>query len=217
MTRTAEKKNSFLNAWKESFSGKSFRINFTLTIVLLVILLTLLSKYLEFNELRNGIVIDDPYLKLIAPVNLTWLIFGMIYSGLLISIVSLIGYPKYFLILLQSYALMVTVRIIAMYSIPLNPPHGMIALNDPFVQFFGNGKILEKDLFFSGHTSTMFLLFLSAKNKILRYLFLTFTVLVGLSVLIQHVHYTVDVLVAPFIAYGCYRIVLLLNSKISDK
>jgi hypothetical protein len=34
------------------------------------------------------------------------------------------------------------------------------------------------------------------------------TVLVGLCVVLQHVHYTVDVVAAPFFAYGAYSIVL---------
>jgi len=34
------------------------------------------------------------------------------------------------------------------------------------------------------------------------------TILVGLSVILQHAHYTVDVLVAPFVAYASYRIAL---------
>ena len=52
-----------------------------------------------------------------------------------------------------------------MYSLPFNPPPEMIPLNDPFVQFFGSGKLLTKDFFFSGHTATLFLLFLVIDKK----------------------------------------------------
>jgi hypothetical protein len=84
----------------------------------------------------------------------------------------------------------------------------MIALRDPFVDFVvGDGSVLTRDLFFSGHTSTMFLLFLTATARPLRLLFIAGTMLVGACVLLQHVHYTIDVFAAPFFAYGSYRIV----------
>ena len=49
-----------------------------------------------------------------------------------------------------------------MWATPLDPPPGMIVLEDPLVQLFGGAsRPLTRDLFFSGHTSTMFLLFLA--------------------------------------------------------
>jgi membrane-associated phospholipid phosphatase len=116
----------------------------------------------------------------------------------------------------QSYILLLIVRTIAMYSIPLDPPHAVIPLIDPFVKYLGTGIQLNKDLFFSGHTATLFLLYLVSENKILKTVFLICTITVGLSVLIQHNHYTVDVISAPFFAYGIYKIVLALRNRYID-
>jgi len=52
-----------------------------------------------------------------------------------------------------------------MYSAPLDAPERLILLNDPFVQFIGSGEALTKDLFFSGHTATLFLLFLRSADQ----------------------------------------------------
>jgi membrane-associated phospholipid phosphatase len=82
----------------------------------------------------------------------------------------------------------------------------MISLKDPFVELFGTGNTLDRDLFFSGHTSTMFMLFLLAYKPLFKKLFLIGVILVGASVILQHAHYTIDVLVAPFVAYASYRI-----------
>ena len=103
----------------------------------------------------------------------------------------------------------------AMYSLPFNPPSHMIPLNDPFVQFFGSGKLLTKDLFFSGHTATLFLLFLVIDKKPFKQMFLIFTIIIGFSVILQHVHYFIDVLAAPFFTYGSYRIVKVVREKFS--
>ena len=92
-----------------------------------------------------------------------------------------------------------------MWSLPLDPPPTAIPLSDPLVEVLGTGKLLTRDLFFSGHTSFMFLMYLVCNTK-LRPFFLLSTLLVGVCVLLQHVHYTVDVLVAPFVAYGSFRL-----------
>jgi hypothetical protein len=44
---------------------------------------------------------------------------------------------------------------------------------------------------------------------LLRAAFLLTTVVVGAGLIWQHVHYTIDVLTAPFITFGCYRLVLM--------
>jgi len=118
---------------------------------------------------------------------------------------------------LQAYGLMVLIRTIAMYLVPLEPPETLLLLNDPFVQLFGKGEILTKDLFFSGHTATLFLLFLLTKNKILKIIFLMSAVTVGIAVLLQHVHYSIDVFIAPFVAYSAFKIITNLHIKNSGR
>jgi len=92
-----------------------------------------------------------------------------------------------------------------MYLLPLEPPANMIILNDPLVEFFGTGQALTKDLFFSGHTATLFILFLVSEKKIIKTVFLISTIAVAIAVLLQHVHYSIDVLAAVFFTYACYN------------
>ena len=199
--------------WKEFIKGKRNRIELAATLILLAVILTLLTNFLNFVESRNGVVLPDPILSLFNPVDLTWLIFAFIYISLIIAIVSLIKDPKRLMFALQVYTLMIIVRIVAMYLLPLNPPEKMIILKDPFVEFFSTGKSLTKDLFFSGHTATLFILFLVSKKKILKTLFLISTIVVAISVLLQHVHYTIDVFAAFSFTYTCYKIFLYFKSS----
>jgi hypothetical protein len=177
----------------------------------LVPLLITFSLFLSFVEKRNGAVLNDPVLSLFNPIDLTWYTFALIYISIILFLINIISNPQKIMIALQTYGLMVLFRGIAMYLTPFNAPENILVLNDPFVQLFGKGDILTKDLFFSGHTGTSFLLMLLVDNKKLKSIFLISTILVGFAVLLQHVHYTIDIFAAPFFAYSSYRIIKKLH------
>ncbi len=202
--------------WKSFFQNSRTRTEFIITLIVLVALMLTFSQFLAFIEKRNGVVLNDPILNLLIPVDLTWWTFALIYFSLILFLVNVIKNPKKLMIALQAYGLMVAFRVIAMYLTPFSAPEKLILLNDPFVQLFGEGDILTKDLFFSGHTGTLFLLFLMVENKKLKVIFLSATIIVGSAVLFQHVHYSIDVFVAPFVAYASYRIIKYLHIKFSN-
>jgi PAP2 superfamily C-terminal len=197
--------------WKVFLTDR--KIEIAITVILLITILIIFSNFLSFIEQRHGVVLPDPILKIYNPIDLTWLIFGLIYISLGIAIISFATKPDLLFFALQSYSLLLIFRMIVMYVTPLEAPDNMLFLNDPFVQFFGTGNILTKDLFFSGHTATLFLLFLIADKKYLKVVFLIFTFIIALALLLQHVHYTVDVTVAPVFAYVSYRIIKLLREN----
>lgn len=204
-------------SWKTFFQNKKSRTEFIITLLVLVPLMLSFSQFILFIEQREGVVLNDPLLNTFNPINLTWLTFSLIYLSLIMFFVSVFKDPVKLMIGLQSYGLMVIFRTIAMYLTPLDAPGTLLVLDDPFVQLFGKGDVLTKDLFFSGHTGTLFLLFLLAENKTLKILFLISTIMVGSAVLLQHVHYSIDVFVAPFVAYCSYRIIKNLHTKFSKE
>lgn len=193
-------------AWADAWRDPRFRLRLALTVPALVAVLATLARFLTFVEARPGAVLPDPVLALLAPRDLTWLTFSLIYLGLAFGVARLATDPRALLVALQAYVLMVIFRIAAMWVTPLEAPPGMIPLHDPLVRLFGPGKLLTKDLFFSGHTSTLFLLALAVPGRRSRVFFLACTGAVGVSVLAQHVHYTIDVLAAPFFAWASFRI-----------
>ena len=199
--------------WKSFFNNKRNRTEFIITVILLAVLMLSFSQFLQFIEKREGVSLPDPILKAFNPLDLTWLTFTLIYLSMILFLFSVRKEPNKLMTALQAYGLMVIFRTIAMYLVPLEPPDTLLLLNDPFVQLFGKGEILTKDLFFSGHTGTLFLLFLLAENKTYKIIFLISTITVGLAVLLQHVHYSIDVFIAPFVAYGAFRVVTNMHRK----
>lgn len=202
--------------WKDFISVKRNRIELALTVILLAFILFSFTNFLNFVEERPGVVFTDPVLILFDPVDLTWLTFGLIYLSLLTAVISFSLKPERLLFAFQLYTFMVIVRMIGMYLLPLDPPDTLIVLNDPFVEFFGTGQTLTKDLFFSGHTATLFIFFLIEDKKILKSVFLICTIGVAITVLLQHVHYTIDVFAAVFFTYACYVLLKKIKIKINN-
>jgi hypothetical protein len=63
------------------------------------------------------------------------------------------------------------------------------------------------DFFFSGHTGMPFLMSLIFwQEKRCRIFFLITSGVFGLSVLIAHIHYSIDVFAAPFMAYSIFSL-----------
>ncbi len=204
------------NAWAVELQNKNFLPQFIFSAISVVVSLFLFTRFLNFIEDRPGVILLDPILQLFTPIDLSWFTFLIMYSTVVIAIISLLQSPKALILGLQSYTLMLVIRTLAMYSIPLEAPATILPLIDPMVSEIGVGKLMTKDLFFSGHTATIYIMYLVSQKKSYRVMFLTATIVVGLAVVIQHVHYSVDVIAAPFFGYGVYRVILLLNQKYSS-
>jgi membrane-associated phospholipid phosphatase len=199
--------------WESFVRNKSLRLEFVFTIIFFIAVLLFFSRFLQFVEKREGIILSDPILNSFNPVDLTWLTFVLIYISVIIAIIMLLQTPQRLMFAIQCYTLLVIFRTITMFLTPLQAPITLIPLNDPFVQLFGNGEVLRNDLFFSGHTATLFLLYLISEKKILKRIFLIFTLLVGTAVILQHVHYAVDVAAAPFFSYASFKTISSIKSK----
>ena len=210
-------KSNFAANWKTLFKDRSKRIEFLIMVILLVTVVFSFSRYLKYNETRAGAVIDDPLLQYFNAVDLNSLLFFTIYSSLLLGLIAFSFDPQQLITAFQTYTLLVLFRMLAMWLIPLDPPVGCIDLQDPVVFIMGTGKKIVKDLFFSGHTSTAFMLFQVAKNKYLKTYFLLATITVGISVILQKAHYTIDVYAGLIFSFTSYQIIKILHKKFYKK
>ncbi len=182
-------------------------------IIVLIIVMAFFSRFVLFVEDRPGIVLNDYFLASFTASDLTWPIFIAIYGGMILGLGILIAHPDNLLLLLESYILMILFRVVCMYLLPLEPPIGMILLKDPLVEYFGTSKTLTKDLFFSGHTASMTLFTLVTPKK-WKWIFLLLTLFIAAAVLMQKVHYTIDVMAAPLISILAYNLAFKFRKKL---
>jgi membrane-associated phospholipid phosphatase len=197
-------KSALVRNWSAFASSKKNLSLLVLSFVLMVAMLHFTASFITSIENRQGFSFPDPILSLFQPIDLTWLIFLFLYLSVLLSFFLLLKNPTELLLAFFAYSFLLFLRIFCMYLLPLDPPKDIILLKDPIIEYFGTDKTLTRDLFFSGHTSLMVLLFLLVRNKYARPVLLLSVFVVGIGVMLQKVHYSVDVVVAVFAAYCSY-------------
>jgi hypothetical protein len=190
--------------WKELIRDKRERLVALFTIAIAVFSIGSYLSFLADIEKRPGVVFVDPIHVIVGPMDLTWPIFLVLYGVLITTLIVSGRRPLLFFRILRAYTILIALRILAMWLLPLDPPAMMIALSDPFVEMFmpNVGEPLSRDLFFSGHTSLLCMLAWMMPTRWLRTTFLFMAAFIGLAVVFQHVHYTVDVVIAPLAAFA---------------
>lgn len=153
-------------------------------------------------EQRPGSVLRDPVLAWFAPRDLSTPSFVAIYGSLALALAVLARRPRRLTLALNAYTLMLGLRALLMAVTPLAPPTTIVPLRDPLVEGLGGSGALTHDLFFSGHVATGLVLAGACPRGWARWLLVALSSLVGVLMLLQHAHYTVDVLVAPLAAFA---------------
>ncbi|GAA4781603.1 phosphatase PAP2-related protein [Olivibacter ginsenosidimutans] len=191
--------------WKQAMQSWAFKSWFIAGHLLFIVLLLVLPHFFDHIELRDGMPLYDPILLMLPTVNLSTPIFICIWGMAALLLYRCFSNPAIMITYLYGFVLLLFLRMLTISLIPLDPPYGLIPLVDPISNIaYGKVDFITKDLFFSGHTSTMFLMFLCFNRKWDRRLALLATMLIGTMVLIQHVHYSIDVLAAPMFTWICF-------------
>ncbi len=150
---------------------------------------------------------NDFVLNLFSPQDHSWIIFGIIYLSLLTVLYGLRTKPFLILLGLKCYLLITVLRMITMYVFTLEPPEGIMPLHDPIVDVIAyGGQVFNKDLFFSGHVATLTLFVLLEERPVIKKIMIVNTLIVAGLILLQRVHYTIDVIAAPVIMMGVYKL-----------
>jgi len=171
-----------------------------LSLLFLLICAALFATFLPIHEARADRLLwyfDDPVFLLLPIKDVSIPIFSITYGSLLLYI-AFNRKEKFFLSKLAfSYAVLLILRAGTLSILPLKEPSTIVYLEDPFLNTFIYQGTLDADLFFSGHTALICLLFFLTKKW--KWLFAVLAISLGILLMIQRVHYSIDVLGAlPF-------------------
>lgn len=122
-----------------------------------------------------------------------------------IVISLLVSSPKRIPFVLKSLAVFMLIRAFFVVLTHLGPdPNEILVVPNSIIDKFTFGG----DLFFSGHTGAPFLMALAFWHHFyIRIGFLITSIIFAVTVLLGHLHYSIDVFAAYFISYGIYHIV----------
>jgi hypothetical protein len=196
-----------IKRWWIALHKTSFRLYLSLTLIYLLAVGSITPTLFLFIQARHGFYPADFLLDFFAAHDYSIAIFSVLYVSIVIALLHLIQKPYHLLHGLLAYAILTTLRSITLLLIPLEAPTTIVLLKDPLVdRFFYDQIVITKDLFFSGHTSILFLLFLLMEQKILKVILLIACIGVAVLLLLQHAHYTIDILAAPLFSFVAYRL-----------
>lgn len=191
--------NSIIGAWAEAWKEPTFRLSFLLAMLSFSVFPWKAATYFQWVQHREGIILNDFILEFIPSKNVSYPIFSIIYCTVIYLIIRLLATPKAFVWFAWAFNLETGFRFLTIYLVALNPPLGIVDLHDPIATLFiyGENMAITKDLFFSGHTATMVLACYFLPQKKEKILTISLTLILMMLLLVQHVHYTIDIITAP--------------------
>ena len=193
---------NYVHRWKYEFLRHKYSILFSLFLLILSVVINYnAGKYVDSVASNT---VSDIFIDNFGPVNLTW-VFVYVW---LIVVVMIFIYPLFFDVskihnVIIQFGFLNILRSLFITLTHLKTPVSAIIVDFPGLL---NAFAFQNDLFFSGHTAIPFLAFLVFKGHKIRYFFLASSILLALTVLLMHQHYTIDVLGAYFITYGAFKL-----------
>ena len=198
--------HKLIHAHKSHWSDKTYARSTAFSFLLLGSSLYVSSLAIEFAKKDAGNATTDLLLDNIPVIN-TDIIFseGAMVFILFVTIVLLFR-PVIVPYALKSLSLLVVVRSLFVILTHLAPYPDRIITGLESYRYVTAGF----DLFFSGHTAIPFLCALIFwYHKTLRVLFIAVSIIAATAVILGHLHYSIDVFSAYFIAYGVHHMAIL--------
>ncbi len=192
--------------WGTAWQSPRFRRRIIIALICAVSIASFFPIFFQTIEKRNGVVLNDWLLNVLPAHDVSLPLMLVVWSMTALILYRCVQSPDILMIFLWSYIAVSLVRILTISLVPLDAPVNLIGLADPLSNAFYGAKFVTKDLFFSGHTSTIFLMALCLHNRTEKIIGYIASAIVGFLLLVQHVHYSMDVFVAPFVTWVVYRV-----------
>lgn len=189
---------------KYHWGQREYQISFVLGVVFFLVSLLINHYASNYVDKHAGAYVQDIFLDNLPVLNVDWIINDGVIIYSLFIIVYLLANPKKSPFALKSMALFVFIRSIFITLTHLGPAPSQTYLDPEDLLIKLNAG---RDMFFSGHTGLPYLLALVFWNdKLVRYISIAASVIFGASVLLGHLHYSIDVFAAFFITYTIFHL-----------
>ncbi len=161
----------------------------------------------DYSQRPTSNYVGDIVLDNVPVLDINFIIIEVALISIVLVTLFVLYRPRYFLFTLKAVALFIIIRavFISLTHVGIHPESIApgLGLFDSIYTYLN----FQTGLFFSGHTGLPFLVaVIFWDNKRVRYALLSLSFIFAVAVLLAHVHYSIDVLAAPFMAYGIFKI-----------
>ena len=162
---------------------------------------------LAYSARPTSTYVGDLLLDNLPVINLNVIIIEGALLSIVLGTLFVLSKPRYILFTLKSLALLIATRALFVSLTHVGIYPGNV---DPGFGFFdGIYSYLnfQTGFFFSGHTALPLLMALIFWDRLyVRVVLISLSFVFAVAVLLTHIHYSIDVLAAPFMAYGIFNI-----------
>lgn len=178
-----------------------------MVIALLSILITIPVHHLAGSYTTNAqdlVAVPDLLLSVIPPIDFSFVfVYGIVFCAFILVVYPFLFEIKRFPWYILTICMLILTRSFFILFTGLKIPIGAIWPSYPGII---SGWFFNNDLFFSGHVAIPFLGYLMSRNKWIKWFFLLNSIILPLSSLFMHRHYSIDIFAAYFITYGIFRL-----------
>jgi hypothetical protein len=178
-------------------------------LILLSLLIVAAATFLDYysgvyvSTKTKVVPVPDLILDHVGPVDISPVyVYGYLTLCFTLFLYPFVLHIRTLHVVVSQFSLLVMLRAIFVMLTHLQTPLDGIKADFPLIF---KEISFQNDMFFSGHTAIPFLGFLLFKGPI-RYFFLCGSIFMGTTVLLMHLHYSIDVFSAFFITYCSYKV-----------
>ncbi|MDP2642664.1 MAG: phosphatase PAP2-related protein [Candidatus Peregrinibacteria bacterium] len=200
--------------WRDALSNKYYFLSLIGGVLFFIFGLYLNNISSVYNDSAGAYLsVGDFILNRIETYNLEFFYaWGMYLTIVLIVIFSFLFKPTKGPFIFKTFGLLYVVRAFFILLTHVGPPVGFFYDQSIPGAMVASKFLFRNDLFFSGHVAVPFIAFLIFKGTKFRWFFFVMAVLMTITVLFMHIHYSIDVFAAYFIAHSVY----VFSDMISD-
>ncbi len=189
-----------LRQHRDLWRRREFLASIFVSIIFLALSLVLNHITSTYTDESTGPYVQDILLDNIPVVNVNFVVNEVVWALIYFVLFLLVLRPSRIPLVAKNVALFIFIRSLFTVLTHLGsiPDHSFLSQRD-----YLSGLATGHDMFFSGHTGMPFLFaLLFWKERWIRFVFLAFSVVFGVSMILGHLHYSIDVFAAFFITYG---------------
>ena len=191
----------------KGFFTKERTRSFLVALILLGLALVFQFYASAYSSRVSSNFVHDLFLDNVPVIDLNAIIVEGALAAIAGSIMLLLIKPKYLIFSLKAAAIFIATRAVFVAVTHLGIYPGQVNPSGGFFDSIYVGLGLQAGFFFSGHTGLTFLMALIFwDERFWRYVYLALAVIFGASVLLAHIHYSIDVLAAPYMTYSIFKL-----------